>query len=230
MNRKLKIFINTVIVQIFVVNTTITAQYNPDFRLYGKVLDAVTLEPISNVHIIKDGHIASVTNLTGEFVMLAELSDSLTFSHIGYEKYSISVEQWKESKKDYIEIQLAEKYTVLPAIEFYNLDRVSEGFREDKEEIPNNFYEYTVPLLQYTARYVSYLKEPFDAGENYLYYQNYPYGVDFARLFHVFVTEERFINEGSTSHFNRYFNDLKSDYPHNPSITISTTFSSGSLK
>lgn len=55
--------------------------------LQGVVMDAVSMEPLPNVHYILNGILGNVTDEKGEFSLFIRKDDTLRFSHIGYRDF-----------------------------------------------------------------------------------------------------------------------------------------------
>lgn len=178
----------------------------------------------------KDGRIVSVTNSLGEFMVHSQTGDTLVVSHIGYDSKQVIV-----THNDSVpvlknhQIELKEQYTMLPNIDILQAEYINEGYSVSSE-VPDVYYEETVPLIQYIAKYSSYTKASFDPRENFVYYDQYPQSVRLDKFVLNVIKHDKSLNKGSFRHFKKTYPDLQDRYSQRPSMTISTTFSSGSSK
>jgi hypothetical protein len=83
-----------VLLSVFALTIQAIGKAQPDFKykFISKVVDADSMKAIKDCHIInKTQQIGTVSDANGQFILTANLKDSLEFSIIGYEKLALAV-------------------------------------------------------------------------------------------------------------------------------------------
>ena len=123
------------IVFVFIVaNTTLSAQNDSDFTVYGRILAGSNKDPVSNAHVINKRTFAgTVSNSNGFFYMEMKLGDTVLISSLGYEYYYYHP---TEKPTDLISITLEERVYMLSEVDLNSYKLTSNEPKEMKLGTP----------------------------------------------------------------------------------------------
>ena len=87
-------------------------------RLSGTILSAESSEPLTGVHIIRQGHSGTTTDIDGNFSMDVMVDDTIHISHVGFNEFLVPIPTSSTSELS-ITIALTPSLTELDEIVVY---------------------------------------------------------------------------------------------------------------